>query len=103
MSLLSLGPFVGLLLLCTVLPNPKPQTDTPKCGSSEVIGVEIELLDFTLDGKNSGFLKIMLTFYQVNKLLCPLLQWLITTNYSLILSFLFKQLPLQASTNYGMA
>lgn len=63
--MLSLGPFVGLLLLCTVLPNPKPQTDTPKCGSSEVTGVETELLDFRLDGKKSGFLKITLTFYQV--------------------------------------
>lgn len=103
MSLLSLGPFVGLLLLCTVLPNPKPQTDTPKCRSSEVTGVETELLDFRLDGKKAGFLKITLSFYQVNKLLCPLFQWLLTTNYSLTLNFLFKQLPLQAGTNYGMA
>lgn len=85
--MLSLGPFVGLLLLCTVLPNPKPQTDTPKCGSSEVIGVETELLGFRLDGRKAGFLKVTLIFYQVNKLLCPLLQWLLTTNYSLILKF----------------
>lgn len=73
MSLLSLGPFVGLLLLCTVLPNPKPQTDTPKCGSSEVIGVETELLGFRLDSRKASFLKVTLIFYQVNQLLCPLL------------------------------
>ena len=85
--MLSLGLFVGLLLLCAVLPNPKPQTDTPKCGSSEVIGVETELLGFRLDGRKAGFLKVTLIFYQVNKLLCPLLQWLLTTNYSLILKF----------------
>lgn len=62
MSLLSLGLFVGLLLLCTALPNPKPQTDTPKCGSSEVIGVETELLGFRLDGKKANFLKVTLIF-----------------------------------------
>lgn len=79
MSLLLLGLFVGLLLLCTVLPNPKPQIDIPKCGSSEVIGVETEL-DFRLDGKKASFLKITLTSYQANKLSCPLLPWLLTTN-----------------------
>lgn len=40
----------------------KPQIDPPKCGSNEVVQFK-QMLDFRLDGRNAGFLGIMLTSF----------------------------------------
>lgn len=44
------------------LAKSKPQIDPPKCGCNEVVQFK-QLLDFRWDGRNAGFLSIMLTSF----------------------------------------
>lgn len=70
-----------------ILAKFKPQIDTPKCGSNEVVQFK-QLLDFRLDGRNASFLSIMLTpppqhTHTTNQLMLSLSNCLLLTSRDL--------------------